>query len=148
MATNYKIRLKRFNGVDFDTLNLLSENIIMNTGNTLQNDVIPNSNGLLKNNSGVFQIAEKGADYGALCFTVTLTGGTTAWANNEQTVSNVNFITSGYAYTVSPASSSFSEYGQSIIYADNVTVTGEMTFHCTVIPTNNLTVNIKREVSA
>ena len=63
MATNYKIKLKRFNGTDYDTLNLLSENIIMNTGNSLQSDIIPNTNGMLKNNDGIFEIANLGSDY-------------------------------------------------------------------------------------
>lgn len=38
MATTYKIRLKRFNGTDYDTLNLVSQNIIMSSGNDLQTD--------------------------------------------------------------------------------------------------------------
>ena len=38
MATSYKIRLKRFNGTDYDTLNLVSDNIIMSSGNNLQTD--------------------------------------------------------------------------------------------------------------
>lgn len=36
MAQNYKIRLKRWNGVDFDTLNLSSENILMNSGTNVE----------------------------------------------------------------------------------------------------------------
>lgn len=63
MGVNYKIKLKRFNGTDYDTLNLLSENIIMNTGNSLQNDIVPNTNGMLKNNNGVFEVATLGTDY-------------------------------------------------------------------------------------
>ncbi len=63
MATNYKIKLKRFNGTDYDTLNLLSSNIIMETGNTLQSDVIPSTNGIIKNNNGSFQVATLGSDY-------------------------------------------------------------------------------------
>lgn len=63
MGVNYKIKLKRFNGTDYDTLNLLSENIIMNTGNSLQNDIIPNTNGMLKNDNGVFEVATLGTDY-------------------------------------------------------------------------------------
>ncbi len=38
MATSYKIRLKRFNGTDYDTLNLVSQNVIMSSGNDLQTD--------------------------------------------------------------------------------------------------------------
>lgn len=36
MAQNYKVRLKRWNGVDFDTLNLSSENILMNSGTNVE----------------------------------------------------------------------------------------------------------------
>lgn len=79
-------------------------------------------------------------------FTVTLT--TAGWSNNAQTVSNANFATSGYAYIVSPASSSFSDYGASQIYADDVTTNGQMTFHCEEAPSSALTVNISRVVSA
>lgn len=63
MGANYKIKLKRFNGTDYDTLNLLSENIIMNTGDSLQNDIVPNTNGILKNDNGVFKVATLGTDY-------------------------------------------------------------------------------------
>ena len=63
MGVNYKIKLKRFNGTDYDTLNLLSENIIMNTGDSLQNDIVPNTNGMLKNNDGVFEVATLGTDF-------------------------------------------------------------------------------------
>ena len=63
MGANYKIKLKRFNGTDYDTLNLLSENIIMDTGDSLQNDIVPNTNGILKNDNGVFKVATLGTDY-------------------------------------------------------------------------------------
>lgn len=39
MATNYKIKLKRFNGTDYDTLNLLASDIIMNDNNTVQFEI-------------------------------------------------------------------------------------------------------------
>lgn len=149
MATSYKIRLKRFNGVDYDTLNLSSNSIIMSDGNDLESafqGLFPSSNGIIKNDDDEFVIATKGIDYGALAFTVTLT--VVGWSNNAQTVSNANFITSGYSYIVSPASGSFVDYGSSQIYADDVTVAGQMTFHCTDTPSTALTVNISRVVSA
>ena len=147
MATSYKIRLKRFNGTDYDTLNLVSTNIIMNTGNTLQSDIVPLTNGIIKNNNGVFQVATVGTDYGALSFTITLLSGSGNWSGNAQTVSNSNFQVSGFSYVVSPASNSFGDYATSVIYADDVTTNGQMTFHCTDVPANNLTVNIIRMVS-
>ena len=83
----------------------------------------------------------------AVSFTVTLTAA--GWSGNAQTVSNSKFITSGYAYTVCPAGDSFAGYTEAVIYADDVTTAGKMTFHCNEAPTENLTVNILRtEVTA
>ena len=75
-------------------------------------------------------------------FTVTLTAA--GWSAGAQTVSNSKFIASGYAYTVCPAGDSFKDYAEAMIYADNVTTAGRMSFHCDVTPTKNLTVNILR----
>ena len=78
----------------------------------------------------------------AASFTVTLTAA--GWSGNTQNVSNSKFVTSGYAYTVCPAGESFAGYAEAVIYADDVTTTGKMTFHCNEAPTANLTVNILR----
>lgn len=103
--------------------------------------------GLLKGNgSGGVSAATKGTDFGGLAFTVTLTAA--GWSNNAQTVSNANFLASGYGYIVTPASASFADYAEAVIYADNVTTDGSMTFHCTTAPSSDLTVNILRVVSA
>ena len=75
-------------------------------------------------------------------FTVTLTAA--GWSAGAQTVSNSKFIASGYAYTVCPAGDSFKDYAEAMIYADNVTAAGKMSFHCDVTPTKNLTINILR----
>lgn len=83
----------------------------------------------------------------ALSFTVTLTE--SGWNANAQTVSNSNFAVSGYAYTVCPSSGSHEAYAQAAIYADDVTVAGKITFHCSSSPVAMLTVNILRvEVEA
>lgn len=79
-------------------------------------------------------------------FTVTLASD--SWFSNEQTVSDVKFIASGYSYIVSPASTSFADYGAAQIYADDVSTDGQMTFHCTSAPSSNLTVNIARVVAS
>lgn len=79
-------------------------------------------------------------------FTVTLTAA--GWSNNVQTISDSRFVSAGYAYTVAPASGSFADYADAIIYADDVTTNGRMVFHCDSIPTENLTVNIVRMVTA
>ena len=75
-------------------------------------------------------------------FTVTLTAA--GWSGNAQVVSNKKFYASGYAYTVCPAGDSFAGYAEAVIYADDVTTEGKMTFHCSEKPTANLTVNILR----
>ena len=82
----------------------------------------------------------------AVSFTVTLTAA--GWSSNAQSVSNDKFLVSGYAYTVCPAGDSFTDYAEAVIYADNVTTAGKMTFHCGETPTENLTVNILRTEAA
>ena len=105
------------------------------------------ASGMLKGaGGGSVSAATKGTDYGALSFTVILASA--SWSSLAQTVSNANFITSGYAYIVSPESGSFLNYGTAQICADDVTTTGQMTFHCVEAPSSDLTVNITRMVSA
>lgn len=105
------------------------------------------ASGILKGSgSGVVDAATKGTDYGALSFTVSLPS--SGWSNNTQTITNSNFVTSGYAYVVSPASASRTAYNDSNIYADDVTVASSMTFHCDSAPSSSLTVNVVRMVSA
>ena len=82
----------------------------------------------------------------SVAFTVTLTAA--GWSNNAQTVSNTNFLSAGYAYTVAPVSSSFADYANAMVYADDVTTNGRMVFHCDSTPTADLTVNIVRMVTA
>ena len=83
----------------------------------------------------------------AVAFTVTLSA--SGWSGKAQTVSDARFLTGNYAYSVAPDSGSFAAYGESVIYADNVTTAGKMQFHCGEVPTADLTVNILRmEASA
>ena len=83
----------------------------------------------------------------AVAFTVTLSA--SGWSGKSQTVSDARFLTGNYAYSVAPDSGSFAAYGESVIYADNVTTAGQMQFHCGETPTADLTVNILRmEASA
>ena len=83
----------------------------------------------------------------AVAFTVTLSA--SGWSGKAQTVSDARFLTGDYAYSVAPDSGSFAAYGESIIYAENVTTAGKMQFHCREVPTADLTVNIlKMEASA
>lgn len=69
------------------------------------------------------------------------------WGDNKQSITNANFEADGFAYIVSPASSSFIAYAEAGIYADDVTSDGSMVFHATNPPTVDLTVNIVRMVS-
>ena len=82
----------------------------------------------------------------SVAFTVTLTAA--GWSDNAQTISNEKFVSSGYAYTVAPASGSFADYADAMVYADDVTADGQMVFHCDSTPTADLTVNIVRMVTA
>lgn len=79
-------------------------------------------------------------------FTVTLTAA--GWSDNAQTISDSRFVSAGYAYTVAPASGSFADYANAMVYADDVTTNGQMVFHCDSAPTADLTVNIVRMVTA
>ena len=92
-------------------------------------------------NTALQKKADKSVD-----FTVTLTAA--GCSNNAQTISDSKFVSSGYAYTVAPASVSFANYADAMVYADDVTTNGRMVFHCDSAPTANLTVNIVRMVTA
>ena len=99
----------------------------------------------IKNVNGLDIALQNKADK-SVAFTVTLTAA--GWAGNVQTVSNANFFSAGYAYTVAPASGSFADYADAMVYADDVTTNGQMVFHCGSTPTADLTVNIVRMVTA
>ena len=92
-------------------------------------------------NTALQNKADKSVD-----FTVTLTAA--GWSDNVQTISDSKFVSSGYAYTVPPSSGSFANYADAMVYADDVTTNGQMAFHCDSVPTENLTVNIVRMVTA
>lgn len=79
-------------------------------------------------------------------FTITLT--VSGWSDNVQIINDARFMSAGYAYTIAPVSVSFTDYAEAIIYADDVTTSGQMVFHCNSAPTADLTVNIVRMVTA
>lgn len=74
--------------------------------------------------------------------TLTCTLTAAGWADNVQTVAVTGLATSGYNYIVTPASASYSDYTGAGIYADDVTAANSITFHCTDVPSSNITVNI------
>lgn len=104
------------------------------------------ASGMLRGNGTAVSAATLGTHYGARSFSITLAAAD--WSSNEQTITNAYFVTVGYGFIVSPASSSFADYASAVIYADDVTSAGQMTFHCTNTPSTDLTVNIIRVVSA
>lgn len=79
-------------------------------------------------------------------FTVTLSA--SAWSNKVLTVSDARFVSTGYVYWVAAAGSSRNAYVDADIYADDVTTTGQITFHCDSVPSVDLTANVIRMVSA
>ena len=97
-------------------------------------------------NRVITAIATKGIDYGSYTFKVTLYA--FLWDENVYTASNSLFVTStSYAYIITPKGSSFKEYVDCGIYADDVTTVGKITFHCDEVPTNDLVVNVIRVVT-
>ena len=104
--------------------------------------------------SGSNALISSGAVYAAiaqidvetpLTFSVTLSAA--SWNGNAQTVSNANFLASGYAYIITPDTSSASNveaYTDARIYGTDVSTDGQMTFYCTDTPTSDITVNILR----
>ena len=67
----------------------------------------------------------------------------------QQIVTNADFFkAAGYIYWVDPAKASRAVYGECGIYGDDVTVDGQMIFHCSTIPDAAVTVRIVRMVSA
>ena len=94
----------------------------------------------IKDSNNQWNAVNSWGDFYAQAFTITLSS--SSWSNNVQTVSNSNFVITGYGYIVTPVSTAFAEYCESGIYADDITTGGQITFHCSAVPSSNLTVNI------
>lgn len=75
-------------------------------------------------------------------FTITLS--LNSWSNNTQIITNSNFLATGYAYIVCASVLNLSEYNSCAIYADDITVDGQMVFYCDSVPESDLTVDIVR----
>lgn len=73
-------------------------------------------------------------------FSVTLLAAN--WANKEQNVSHTLFKKTGCAYLVQPVIEDKEVYNSAEIYADDVTVDGQMTFHATEAPSANIAVDV------
>lgn len=82
--------------------------------------------------------------YGATSVTnFTISIPASSWSNNACTISNSN-IQSGteYTYFVSPSDSSYKDYNECGIYADDITTNGSITFHASETPTAAISVDI------
>lgn len=66
------------------------------------------------------------------------------WVGKAQTAHDDNLLASGYTYVVTPDGSSYGQYAACMVYADDITTDGAITFHCDDVPTVNLTVVITR----
>lgn len=75
---------------------------------------------------------------------ISLTLAANAWSNGAQTVQNASLLASGYDYIICPASASYLAYAGAIIYADDISTDGSITFHAGETPTGNLTVYVLR----
>lgn len=82
------------------------------------------------------------AGYGRL-ITVTLPAAN--WSGRAQKIEREELVAnSGYCYFVCGDAENFMDCSDTGIKADNVTVDGEITFHCEVTPDKDLTVHILR----
>lgn len=64
------------------------------------------------------------------------------WADKQQTLKHELLKNSGYAYLVQPVTEDREAYNSAEIYADDVTVNGQITFHSTETPAANLAVDV------
>ena len=134
MATSYKIRLKRFNGTDYDILNLSSENIIRNNGNTVEqelNNIIPSSNGILKNNNGVFSVATLGSDYTAIDDTL---------SSSATKTYSINKLNSKYGVNVASITIPYSSWTGTGPYTQTISISG-------AVITSNTKVDLQPDVT-
>lgn len=66
------------------------------------------------------------------------------WENKAQTATDADLLASGFTYVVTPDGPSYGQYAACMVYADDITTDGEITFHCDDAPTVDLTVVITR----
>lgn len=91
-------------------------------------------------------------EYKDTAYTVTLT--VADWTEvagedeKQQIITNADFFkATGYIYWLDPAKASRAAYGECGIYGDDVTIDGQMIFHCVTVPDAAVTVRIVRTVS-
>lgn len=81
---------------------------------------------------------------------ITITLPAASWKDGAQTVIHDFFLAdSNYWYIICGDADCLTEYSKNGVNAANITVGGQMTFHCENTPVNDLTVNVLRlEVEA
>lgn len=129
MASNYNIKLKRFNGTDYDTL--------------YPNTIVSQVTGSWPTNRLSGTIAKTQIDQDATYSSTTITLSSGSWSDNTQTVSIPTTIgvTANSLIIVSPTPTSFLIYGDSGIYCSSQG-TNSLTFTCDTEPSDNVIVNI------
>lgn len=95
-----------------------------------------------------YSVARQGVNgaAGSAAISVTLT--TSGWSSNQQTISNSFFVTSGYYYIATPSGASTFAFASNDVYADDITTSGTITFHCGTVPSSDLVVNVMRVTMA
>lgn len=112
-------------------------------GNRITNVPNPANSGDAMNYRALVNAIEEMVDeFQSLAWSVTLSAND--WVNLSQTIEDDRFVIGGYSYFVSASPSNAAIYGESGIYAEDIATNGEMTFVCTVVPTEDITVYIRR----
>lgn len=97
-----------------------------------------------KNNGTTYYIIDGSATAeGSGTFTIMLLQ--SGWVEGAQTVQSSHFIVDGFNYIPSPRSADREAYTNAKIYGDDVTIDGQMTFHCgDAAPETDIVVEITR----
>lgn len=88
------------------------------------------------NNGPLFGATAMGAEL------VEITLPASGWVDQAQTIRNDAFAAAGYGYTVAASPASRMQYAACMVWANDVTVDGEITFQCGSTPEEDLTVRI------
>ena len=100
-----------------------------------------------KNNPHSVTADQIGAAKPGYVFYITLLASN--WVDNSQTVSDIGFVTSGYAYLINPSDEDFISWNDCIVRGKDVEQAGKMNFICEEQPSSDIVVKIVRmEVSA
>lgn len=79
-------------------------------------------------------------DPGAVAFQLSIPEN--EWVDNAVTIYDSRIVASGYYYVVSPSGASMRIFSSNGIYADDITADGNITFHCSSVPSTGVSANI------